>query len=353
MTRIRGATLITAIAGSLLLASTASADDAYTIVASGLDSPRGLVAAPGGRLYVAQAGNGGASGRITELRRYWTSSPQRRDVVSGLVSVGDDGEFVGIDGLATDSNGNLFAIMALSESGIPVLGSSLLGHLLKVNTSGVMRNVADVGDVNYEWTLGHPQLAYGDFPDSNPYGLTIKGSAAYVVDAGANTLNRVRRNGTVDVLAYFRDNAIRDSTPTCVTEGPDGALYVGTLALFDSIVLGPSATVYRVNLAAVDPNDETTIMTVATPWATGLWPINGCTFGPDGTFYASQLITNAGFAGGDVVKIPFSNPGSHTSIANQSLLFPAGVAVGQDGAVYVSNGGAFVPSGEVVRLRER
>jgi len=353
MTRMHAAALIAAVAGSLLLVNGASADDVYTVVASGLDSPRGLVAAPGGRLYVAQAGEGGPSGKITELRRYWTPTPQQRDIVTGLLSVGSEGEFIGVDGLTTDSNGNLFAIMALSESGVPALGPSRLGHLLKVNTAGVTRDVANVGDVNYQWTLGHPELAYGDFPDSNPYGVLIKGSHVYVVDAGANTLNRVRRDGTVEVLAYFRDNAIRDSTPTCVTEGPDDALYIGTLALFDSIVLGPSATVYRVDPRAVDPNDESRVMNVATPWATGLWPINGCTFGPDGTFYASELITTPGFAGGDVVKIPFSDPTSHTSLAQQSLLFPAGVAVGQDGAVYVSNGGAFVPSGEVIRLNQR
>jgi sugar lactone lactonase YvrE len=350
---MHAAVLIAAVAGSFLLANRADSDDVYTVVASGLDSPRGLVAAPGGRLYVAQAGEGGLTGKITELRRYWTAAPQQRDVVTGLLSAGSEGEFLGVDGLATDSNGNLFAIMALSESGVPALGRSRLGHLLKLNSAGVVRDVADVGDVNYQWTMGHQELAYGDFPDSNPYGVLIKANVVYVVDAGANTLNRVRRDGTVQVLAYFRDNAIRDSTPTCVAEGPDGALYVGTLALFDSIVLGPSATVYRVDLQAVDPNDDSKIMNVATPWATGLWPINGCAFGPDGTFYASELITNAGFAGGDVVRIPFSNPTLHTSIANQSLLFPAGVAVGQDGAVYVSNGGAFVPSGEVVRLHER
>ena len=59
---------------------------------------------------------------------------------------------------------------------------------------------------------------------------------------------------------------------------------------------------------ATDPNDLATVLSVAKPWATGLWPINGCTFGADGTFYASQLITSSGFSGGDVVKIPFASP---------------------------------------------
>jgi hypothetical protein len=332
------------------LTSAASADDAYTVVASGLQSPRGLTAAPGGRLYVAQAGNGGNSGKVTEIRKYWTVSPATRDVVTDLVSIGGDGEFVGVDGISADSNGNVHAIMAESNSGVPELGPSLLGHLLKLNTAGAVRDVANVGDANYAWTADHVSLAPRDFPDSNPYGLLVEPGKTYVTDAGANTLNVVRADGTNQILAYFPNNTIRDATPTCVAMGPDGALYIGTLALVDSIVRGPSAIVYRVDPAATDPNDLAKVLSVATPWATGLWPINGCAFAPDGTFYASQLITNSGFSGGDVVKIPFANPASHTMLANDSLTFPAGVAVGQDGAVYVANGSAYVPSGEVVRL---
>jgi hypothetical protein len=342
-----------ALLSTALLATAAYAEDAYTVVVAGLQSPRGLTTAPGGRLYVAQAGSGGNTGKITEIRNYWTGSPATRDVVTGLVSIGGDGEFVGVDGISADSNGNIHAIMAESNSGVPELGTSQLGHLLKLNTAGAVRDVANVGDANYAWTGDHVPLAPNDFPDSNPYGVLVEPGKTYVTDAGANTLNVVLANGSNQILAYFPNNAIRDATPTCVAKGPDGALYIGTLALVDSIVRGPSAVVYRVDPTATDPNDLSKILSVATPWATGLWPINGCAFGPDGTFYASQLITNSGFSGGDVVKIPFSNPASHTLLANDSLMFPAGIAVGQDGAVYVANGSAYLPSGEVVRLTNR
>jgi hypothetical protein len=75
-----------------------------------------------------------------------------------------------------------------------------------------------------------------------------------------------------------------------------GRRCIGTLALVDSFVFGPSAKVYRVDLTKADPNNLATVLNIATEWATGIWPINGCAFGPDGTFYASELFTNpAGF----------------------------------------------------------
>lgn len=192
--------------------------------------------------------------------------------------------------------------MAESNSGVPDLGPSRLGRLLKLNTSGAVRDVANVGDANYAWTADHVALAPNDFPDSNPYRALVEPGRTYVVDAGSNTLNVVTPDGSNRILAYFPDSAIRDSTPTSVTKGPDGALYVGTLALVDRIERGPSAIVHRVDPKATDPNDLATVLSFAKPCATGLRPINGCTFGPGGTFDASQLITSPGFSGGDVVK---------------------------------------------------
>ena len=320
----------------------------FTVVLDGLQSPRGLAFGPGGRLYVAQAGSGGNTGAIIEIRNPWAGNPSAKNVASGLPSAGGAGEFESVDGISVQGNGGIYAIFGNSskETGLP----APFGHLVKFSQGGQMREIANVGDFDFDWSNEHFDLAPRDFPDSNPYGVLALPGKIYVTDAGTNTLNLLHPNGSDEILAFFPNNIIADSTPTCVAQGPDGALYIGTLALVDSLVFGPSAMVYRVDPSQADPNDLSKVLNIATPWATGLWPINGCAFGPDGTFYASQLITSQDFSGGDVVKIPFDKPNVHTSLANNSLTFPAGVAVGADGTVFVSNGGAEVPVGQVVRL---
>jgi DNA-binding beta-propeller fold protein YncE len=320
----------------------------YTVVLDRLQSPRGLSFGPGGLLYVAQAGSGGLSGKVIEIRHPSAVAPNSRDVLTGLISVGGDGEFVGADGISVLGNGGIYVIMALSNRALGF--TSQLGHLLKISQAGEIRDVANVGDFDFDWTNLYPDLAPHDFPDANPYAVLALPDRVYVADAGANTLNVVRLNGSDEILAFFPNNVLADSTPTCIAQGPDGALYIGTLALIDSAVFGPSAVVYRVDPNATDPNNLGTVLNIATPWATGLWPINGCAFAPDGSFYASQLFTNSQFGGGDVIKIPFATPDVHASLTSGALIFPAGVAVGEDGNVYVSNGSAFVPEGQVLRL---
>jgi hypothetical protein len=333
--------------------TSAIAQSKVTQVVGGLHSPRGLAFGPGGELFVAQAGDDTVDGSIIEILSPMAVQPKVRAVVSGIPTIGDEGEFVGVDGISVSGSGSnfgLYAIMGLSPQGT---GNGAFGNLLRVNYRDQVQTVANVGSFDYQWTGDHSGL-WEEFPDANPYGVLVLPGHIYVADAGANTLDEVMADGSVRVLAYFPNEIIRDAIPTCVAQGPDDALYIGTLALVDSIVFGPSAKVYRVDPSQANLNDPT-----ATPmsvWASGLWPINGCTFDGDGNLFASQLFTNPninddfGNPMGDVVKIPFANPALHTFLTGGALSFTGGVAVSPNGSVFVSDGTAFVPEGRVVRL---
>src|SRR5512137_664001 len=72
-----------------------------TVVADGLNNPRGLAFAPNGKLYVAEAGLGAGDGQggfaegvgftasITEVTGVNSHHPRWRRIVTGLASVGD------------------------------------------------------------------------------------------------------------------------------------------------------------------------------------------------------------------------------------------------------------------------
>jgi hypothetical protein len=338
-----------------------AAEVPYSIILDGLQNPRGLTFDREGSLYVSQVGSGGNTGVITEIPDPWRVHPSAVDIVTNLPSVADGGGgFAGVSGLSVGPEGTLYAIMGLVYAAPPPTQSPL-GDLLSINRHGRVHDLAQVANFDFTWFLDRPDLGdpsdreanpYGS--DANPYAVLAMPDALYVVDAATNTLDRVRRDGKIDIIAYFPGNTFADATPTCIARGPDGAFYIGTLALVDSLFAAaptPAAIVYRVEPWKANPHDVHTVFTLAKPWATGLWPINGCAFGPDGDFYASELSNDPSLVvGGDVVKISFEHPQKHVSLTNFALSTPGGVAVSRDGTVYVANATAYFPTGQVLRL---
>ena len=348
---------ITVMVLAIGLATSAIAQSAVTEVVGGLHSPRGLAISPGGQLFIAQTGDQETAGSIIEILDPMAIHPIVRTLLSGLPNVGDpeEGEFLGVDGISIFGNGVNFGLYAIMTVDPQQTGDPAFGNLLRVDYRNQVQTLVNVGSFDYEWTAEHTDLVpFGDFPDANPYDVLVVPGHIYIVDAGANTLNEVMPDLSIRVLAFFPNETFADSTPTCACQGPDGLLYIGTLALVDSFFLGPSAKVYRLNPA--DANLAEPWNTPMTVWASELWPINGCTFGRDGNFYASQLFTNPDILNdfdnpeGDVVKIPFNSPSTHTFLTGGALSFTADVAVGPNNVVFVADGTAFVPEGRVVRL---
>jgi sugar lactone lactonase YvrE len=145
-----------------------------------------------------------------------------------------------------------------------------------------------------------------------------------VADAGANDILSVAPDGTVSLLAVLPKNGKAQPVPTSLAFGPDGAVYVGELA--EGAGNG-KARVWRIPLDGTAP----------TVYATGFTAITGLAFGPDRSLYVTELSTNLKkpTAPGAIVKL--APGGGRTTLKRSALVFPAGAAVGADGALYISN----------------
>ena len=359
------------VVGEQMTARTSDGTAAPAVIAAGLNNPRGLAFTPNGDLYVAEAGSGG-TGPCAEgpegLRCYGpTGSVARIDmrggglsrIASGLPSAAtQDGSFAtGPHGLSFDGQGNGY--ISIGYGGDPVnrtidFGSigAEFARLVRVTGAGHWTLQEDLG--SYE-AATNPT---GDETDSNPYGVLALHGRRVVADAGANALNQIAANGTLSTLAIFPDGEAdapefldlppgtripMDTVPTSVAVGPDGQFYVGQLTGFPFPVGG--AKIFRVPAHGGAPEI----------FAEGFTHIVGLAFGPDGSLYVVELAQHgllAAFTGNDwtgaVVRI--APDGTRTELAPGAWTAPGGIAVGSNGAVYVTNKSIFSGAGEVIRI---
>ena len=330
---------------------------AITTVMSGLNSPRGLDFGPEGALYVAEAGVAqlaGSCGPFFEgaqpstkcwsgtgsVSRLWRGSQER--VATGLPStfVVESGSASGPQAISFAGRGR--AMVALGWGGPPqlrgVLGAAAAqaGTLVQLEPSGVWRVVADIAafeDVNNP--AGGPV-------DSNPFGVLAEPGRTFVVDAGGNSVLEVAADGRISLVATFPRIAApppfnqTDAVPTRVHRGPDGELYVSTLS-GAPFAIG-AAAIYLVR-AGQSP----------VVYAGGFKTIMDFAFAPDGGLYVLQFATAPMFLGGPGALIRVAPDGTRSTITT-ALTQPTGIAVADDGSVYVANRGQSSGSGEVLRI---
>ncbi|MBI4900611.1 MAG: ScyD/ScyE family protein [Actinobacteria bacterium] len=349
----------------------AYATSGVTVVAAGLDNPRGLAFDPHGNLYIAEAGHGGSlplgtgpeggalfgglSGGISKvLSADVVTGGHATRVVSGFVSLaGEDGTAAeGMAAVSTQGN-RLYAQMGVNSAelgSVPGLPQAFhdaavaqLGTTLKISGSSWTR-LAGTGNADFAWTEAHQSLGMGQFPDANPNGIETMGNTQYVADAGANIIAKVDALGHVSTLAFLPvpAGAVTDAVPTCVAKAPDGSLYVGEL--LGGFYQPGMARVWRIADG------------VATVKWSGFTTIQGCGFDPVGNFYVTELkLSGLGpdpSPVGAVVRI--APNGTRTTYGMGQLFLPSGFAF-HDGAVYVSNWSIMPahnagPTGQVVRI---
>jgi glucose/arabinose dehydrogenase len=352
------------------------------MVVGGLAAPRGITFDGRGAMYVAESGVIGVgpvgtttSGKVDKFRLghsspIWSTGFDSLYVTENPTAPPD---VLGPEGLSSlggrcnsDERGSCPITLIMSESTPGVLAATgghvtapQAGKLYQLDRrTGAATQKADVGSQMYQFTSDHTSLFPSDFPDSNPFGVLVTRfghsdrTRTFVADAGANTISEIMRNGTARLVAYIPNETsapFRDATPTCIAQGPDGYLYVGTLHLVANLIApgtGGLSDVWRVNPNANFP-------TAPTLWASGLTTVTGCTFDRRGNFWATEMFAG-GFSAtppGDVVRIPFRHPTVQDRFGAGQLALPGDIAQGPDGAMYVTVGSSAPGvNGAVMRL---
>lgn len=349
---MRRVTLIALSALVLSLTGVAVAADGPEAVATGLDNPRHMILGTNGDLYIAEAGTGGdgpcfdgpegeacfgTSGAVSVVR-----NRQQSRLIDGLPSLADadGGSASGPHSVAIKGRSEILVSVGLgadptvTEPG-EIFGQTGLGTLMRRHgRTGQVNIVADLG-VHESHTNSD-----GGVLDSNPYGIAAVSRGTYLTDAGANTLVRVDRNGTVTTIASFAPTPAPppfppfpvDAVPTDVEIGPDGKIYVSQLTGFP--FTPGAANVFEVSL-------DGTVTVVED----GFTNVVDIAFGPDGSLYVVEIASAGLLAGpfGSVIKV--APDGTRTVVAD-NLFAPGGVAVNSSG-VYVSVNSVLAGVGEV------
>jgi hypothetical protein len=324
-----------------------------TIVASGLNTPRGvLYDRRSHRVLVAEAGTfagdqgacgtgeGGTVlcfGDTGSVLAYSTRTGHSRRIITGLPSeaINDDSAVLGLEDLSL-YRGQLNGVFGLL--GTPATrtaegaGAAVLGQVAHLHRSGKAVPYGDVATFEVN--------KYGSDQESDPYGLITgrygtvvanAGGHAVFGNVGGNDLLLVR-HGKITSLAAFPQRAFQgkssqviESVPTTVVRGPDGAFYVGELGGYP--YYPGSARIWR-----VVPGHQATV------FASGFTNIISLTFDPSGALIVLE-IAKKGLLDPDQTGALYrlNRNGHRTLLASTGMTNPGGVAAVTDHLFYVSN----------------
>jgi len=365
-------------------------------VMSGLDNPRGLAFGPQGALYVAEAGRGGSGlespfcfaaslgatrcyGPTGAVSRLWHGRQER--VVTGLPShANPNGNRAdGPHDIAMLGVGGAHVTIGLEAD--PTRRDALAGQvpefagfarLAAVRPSGEWRYGADLGAYEaHNNPDGRLQEDGSPVLDTNPYGVLAIPGGALATDAGGNSLLHVAANREISLLAVFQSRGstpprpsgappifdqLTDAVPTSVVIGPDGAYYVAELTGVPFV--DQKANVYR-----VVPGQPPRLFLTNEACLTGFKMIIDLAFDEQANLYVLQYATGALQQTGPGILVRVTpdteqpggicaryRAGTRTTV-RAGLSQPTSIAVGPDGALYLSNRGNAAGTGEVLRLK--
>ncbi|HEY1499674.1 MAG TPA: ScyD/ScyE family protein [Acidobacteriaceae bacterium] len=347
--------------------SHAQVTSTQTVVATGLNGPRGLKFGPDGMLYVAEAGTGGTTstigqcvqvlppigpykggntGRISRIDK----KGNRTTVASGFPSsVAAEGDLQGVADIAW-VDGQLLALLAGGGCSHGNAGSP--NGIALVNThTGSWKLEADLSHFVQTHPAKYPDAA--DFePDGVFYSMVAYQNRLYAVEPNHGQVFSV--GGPNDIYTALDVSASQGHiVPTAITER-DGNFFLGNLNLFPieptfSRMLELSRVACNPAQELIDGGGPRSLHIIASK--AGFTTVVGAEFGPDGLLYVLELSDAAGFpapGNGKVVRVRYD--GTIEDVAT-GLSVPTAMTFGPDGKLYVSNWGAApAGKGQIVKI---
>ena len=346
------------------------------VVMSGLHNPRGLAFGPDGALFVAEAGTGGPGPCVIIVATPYCYGPTgsisrlldgvQEVVVTGLPSIAaPNGQAQGADGLSIGGYGDSYVTTGLETDPNQRVGPGLAGmaRIIRLSAAALRGNAHGHEHDAWEFVADVGAFEIANNPDcgridTDPFALLAEPDGLIIADAGGNSFLRLDRTGELSTFLPMQSRYTtplhdgcpvpdgypavlpKETVPTSMVKGADGAYYIGQLA-------GVPITVGAAKIYRWVPGSAPEV------WLTGFTYIVAMTTDDAGNIYLAQYtdgVSAGSLLPGSVFRV--APDGTREKIVS-GIRSPTGIAIGPDGALYVTQYGAKtrqVPLGEVLRF---